>query len=576
MGLLYEGGAVDARDEVRFARFTEDWLTPRRGPDPTTDDLARHAEPAAVLGGAPADAACAAARWSSTAPTTPYACRIRTDSRSGRRTSPRRCGSATRPPAGAAAAVDGRDRDDAAAGVDARQARVPPDHRPDHHQERSRGPDLRLRAHRERLQPRPVASSGPAPGRRTAHALLSTVRRSGAADVPGSVSRNSPFGVHVGQRMDSRAYFTGAIDEVRVYDRVLNDDELSGAALPGSDPGHRPVSAHGPGARRPLNVPSVPDDARARRRRTGAASVSCSPWSGRAAHRPPRPRPGGRRRARPVAAVLERGRSAHGRVRAIRGRREPWTTGPAATARTGAAAGRAGAVAVLGHVSGPGARASEPGRRVVRVARHECAPGAELGCGHGEGRAAGDDTARRRCSPTPGRGVAVAGRGPCRTALPGSSGQGRYRVLLGRVPPARLPGSTACPRPPRSPRSRCPTCGWKASPRPSTRVPVTDPSRRVLFGTSTVDAGAWTYVFGGDDGQATSRPASQAYVARVPRGRLGQPGGLGVLGRRRMGGAGTTGAGARGRAAHGGRQRFRGECAPGAYVLFTMAAGTAA
>jgi sialidase-1 len=49
----------------------------------------------------------------------------------------------------------------------------------------------------------------------------------GAADVPGSVSRNSPFGVHVGQRMDSRAYFTGAIDEVRVYDRALSDDELS-------------------------------------------------------------------------------------------------------------------------------------------------------------------------------------------------------------------------------------------------------------------------------------------------------------------------------------------------------------
>ncbi|CAM5244537.1 exo-alpha-sialidase OS=Streptomyces alboniger OX=132473 GN=CP975_30580 PE=3 SV=1 [Streptomyces alboniger] len=37
-----------------------------------------------------------------------------------------------------------------------------------------------------------------------------------AADVPGSVSRTSPFGVHVGQRLDSRAHFTGAIDEVRL------------------------------------------------------------------------------------------------------------------------------------------------------------------------------------------------------------------------------------------------------------------------------------------------------------------------------------------------------------------------
>lgn len=40
VGLLYEGGAVDARDEIRFARFTLDWLKDRRGPDPTTDDRA--------------------------------------------------------------------------------------------------------------------------------------------------------------------------------------------------------------------------------------------------------------------------------------------------------------------------------------------------------------------------------------------------------------------------------------------------------------------------------------------------------------------------------------------------------
>lgn len=44
--------------------------------------------------------------------------------------------------------------------------------------------------------------------------------------------RNSPFGVHVGQRMDSRAYFTGAIDEVRVYERALSDDELSAPPSP--------------------------------------------------------------------------------------------------------------------------------------------------------------------------------------------------------------------------------------------------------------------------------------------------------------------------------------------------------
>ncbi|NEA02131.1 LamG domain-containing protein, partial [Streptomyces sp. SID10116] len=49
-----------------------------------------------------------------------------------------------------------------------------------------------------------------------------------AADVPGTVSRNSPFGVHVGQRLDSRAHFTGAIDEVSVYERALSDAEVGG------------------------------------------------------------------------------------------------------------------------------------------------------------------------------------------------------------------------------------------------------------------------------------------------------------------------------------------------------------
>jgi hypothetical protein len=104
---------------------------------------------------------------------------------------------------------------------------------------------------------------------------------------------------------------------------------------------------------------------------------------------------------------------------------------------------------------------------------------------------------------------------------------------------------------------------------------VADPSRRVLFGTSTVDAGAWTYVFGGDDGQAASRPASQAYVARVPRGRLGQPAaweywdGRGWAVRVRpgpvLGDGRRTGVGSAFTVVRDG----------GTYVLFTMAAGTA-
>ena len=50
------------------------------------------------------------------------------------------------------------------------------------------------------------------------------------ADVAGSVSRNSPFGVHVGQRMDGRAFLTGAIDDVHVWNRALGDAEIKAAA----------------------------------------------------------------------------------------------------------------------------------------------------------------------------------------------------------------------------------------------------------------------------------------------------------------------------------------------------------
>ncbi|MCX3288748.1 DUF4185 domain-containing protein [Streptomyces sp. NEAU-H22] len=53
------------------------------------------------------------------------------------------------------------------------------------------------------------------------------------------------------------------------------------------------------------------------------------------------------------------------------------------------------------------------------------------------------------------------------------------------------------------------------------RVP--DPSRRVLFGTTLVEEDGWTYVFGGDDGRAASRPVSHAYAARVPEGALADP-----------------------------------------------------
>ncbi|CAM5471070.1 hypothetical protein SALBM311S_09623 [Streptomyces alboniger] len=101
-----------------------------------------------------------------------------------------------------------------------------------------------------------------------------------------------------------------------------------------------------------------------------------------------------------------------------------------------------------------------------------------------------------------------------------------------------------------------------------------DPSRRVLFGTTLVERDDWTYVFGGDDGQAASRPTSHAYVARVPAGGLGDPAAWeywdgsawaararpgAVLGDGRRTGVGSA---------------FSVVRRGGTYLLFTMAAGT--
>ncbi|WP_329171503.1 hypothetical protein OG754_07685 [Streptomyces decoyicus] len=51
---------------------------------------------------------------------------------------------------------------------------------------------------------------------------------------------------------------------------------------------------------------------------------------------------------------------------------------------------------------------------------------------------------------------------------------------------------------------------------------VADPGRRVLYGAAAVRDGGWTYVFGSDDPPAS--PASSAFLARVPAGRLADRG----------------------------------------------------
>ncbi|MGW4733779.1 exo-alpha-sialidase [Streptomyces shenzhenensis] len=227
VGLLYEGGAVDARDEIRFARFTEDRLRPRRGPDPTTRDLAPRAPRAAVLGGAGETAGVSggALRFDGAddAVRLPYDDRLPLGTRDFTvslwfRTT----------------AASGEQPLLWMGGIGSRQPQVWLRGEPD--SDRVRGL-ITVREGATAVRTAAVAASGAHNDGRWHHLVL---RRGGGrltlvldgaassvADVPGSVSRNAPFGVHIGQRMDSRAFFTGAIDDVHVWDRALTDAELS-------------------------------------------------------------------------------------------------------------------------------------------------------------------------------------------------------------------------------------------------------------------------------------------------------------------------------------------------------------
>ncbi|MES9525423.1 exo-alpha-sialidase [Streptomyces capoamus] len=227
MGLVYEGGAADARDEIRFARFAEDWLAPRRGPDPVTPDLAARARPAAVLGGP-----------------------RQTSGVSGNALEFDGTDDAVRLPYRAGLPLGTRDftvslwfRYTAAAGeqpllwmggIGTGQPQVWLRGEPANHRVQGwitvrdgagapRAASVRTdAAYNDGLWHHAVL-------RRGGGLLSLSVDGVGSAtaDVPGSVSRTSPFGVHLGQRMDSRAFLTGALDEVRVWDRALGDGETA-------------------------------------------------------------------------------------------------------------------------------------------------------------------------------------------------------------------------------------------------------------------------------------------------------------------------------------------------------------
>ncbi|QLE74698.1 laminin G [Streptomyces rectiverticillatus] len=246
-GLLYEAGKRDARDEIRFVRFTEEWLGPRPAPSPVTPDRAPGARGALVLGGP-----------------RPVAGRF-----------------------GGGLAFDGVDdavrlpyrpslplweRDFTAA----LWFRSPPAAARSEQPLLWMGgmggaPQVALRlapGGRVTGQVTAVAGAGPARTvvvrsartygdglwhqavlRRGRGRIVLTVDGAAvnAAGVPGAVSRNSTFGVHLGQRPDGREHLAGELDEVRVYGRALTDGEV--ARLRG---GGRPGPGAGAGSPRDL------------------------------------------------------------------------------------------------------------------------------------------------------------------------------------------------------------------------------------------------------------------------------------------------------------------------------------
>lgn len=227
VGLLYEGGAVSATDEIRFARFNEAWLQPRRGPDPTTADLAPHARRAAVLGGAQETDGVSGGALSfdgvDDAVRLPYSDRLPLGTKEFTASLWFRY-----------TATTGDQPFLWMGGVGTTQPQVWLRGEPASNRVRAL---ITVRDGATTVRTASVVTTGAYNDGQWHHAA---VRRGGGqltlsvdgtavstADVAGSVSRNSPFGVHIGQRMDSLQYFTGSIDEVHVWDRVLTDDELA-------------------------------------------------------------------------------------------------------------------------------------------------------------------------------------------------------------------------------------------------------------------------------------------------------------------------------------------------------------
>jgi sialidase-1 len=231
IGLLYEGGAVDARDEIRFARFDEAYLGSHNSAGPVTPDSSHHAD-AHVLGGASVTAGrfggglqldgtddYVRVPWSPAQPPGAGDFTWTAWFRYGASTAPQVLlwmgGMGTTAPqmwlrgepanhrliamtttAGGSRSISSKD-------AYADQAW--------HHVALERTGGLLLM-----YVDGAFVASGP--------------------DAPGSVSQTVSFQIQIGQRLDNTFRFDGTLDEVRIYNRALSAAELDQVRLRNADP----------------------------------------------------------------------------------------------------------------------------------------------------------------------------------------------------------------------------------------------------------------------------------------------------------------------------------------------------
>ncbi|WP_203961238.1 sialidase family protein [Actinocatenispora thailandica] len=239
IGLLYEGGTVDARDEIRFARFNQEYLGFHPSPGPSTPDVSGQHADAHLIGPWAGSGSSRCQGGTACGPTL-------TDGRYGSAVSLDGSDGFVRVPYDPAqlpgagdftwtawfryGASTGKQAILWLGGMGSRAPQVWLRGEPANH---------RLIALMTTAQgTASIASASAYADQQWHHVALErhagrlTMYVDGAAvaagdAVAGSVSQTVSFQIQVGQRLDNACRFDGALDEVRGYDRALSADELA-------------------------------------------------------------------------------------------------------------------------------------------------------------------------------------------------------------------------------------------------------------------------------------------------------------------------------------------------------------